>query len=500
MTRTMNRYSTEFFWLLECMGNVAHQVEFLAGIASSSAKSYHASAEFVFSRGGLEACLLSSCVMMAYIRSWWSMSFFSSLRAMRVVAGHLATVKGTQSLQIQTAVLLGGLFSWVFFCAMVTLTFELAGDIAWMNNPVPVPDWYEEESRDDWHNVRIWTVGEGMYYVAVTMLTVGYGDFKPFTFFGRLFAMLVIGVGVLIAGATQLALEKALREQRLGFGSYQNKVQGEMHVVVCGNPTPQVAVDFVREFYHPDRDAETLDIVFLVPDVEPIRDEVKELMKESDYSHSAERVFYMHGEVLTYGDLDRVDPNNAAAFFVFPNTLAENEAQDKKSLLETFHLRNVAPQARVVTLLLNYNPAYERQFKNDQMVDVVCLEQLRLSLLGKSCLVPGFGVVILNLFQTFGAITEAEMPQWLQDYARGLEMELYADELSNAYAGSFFGDVVMDVMQQSHEKDVLLLGIMFSDDTIYIHPGQEYVIPVDEPVRGIFIARELSEVIQKEEL
>merc|ERR1719313_10740 len=500
MTRTMNRYSTEFFWLLECMGNIAHQVEFLAGIASSSAKSYHASAEYVFSRGGLEACLVSTCVMMARVRSWWSMSYFSSLRNMMVVAGHLATVKGTQSLQIQTVVLLGGLFSWVFFCAMVTLTFELAGDIAWMNNPVPVPDWYEEGSRDDWHNVRIWTVGEGMYYVSVTMLTVGYGDFKPFTFVGRIFAMFVIGVGVLIAGATQLALEKALREQRLGYGSYQNKVQGEMHVVVCGDPTPEVAVDFVREFYHPDRDAETLDIVFLVPDVEPIRDEVKELMRDNAYSHSAERVFFMHGSVLTYGDLERISPSMAAAFFVFPNTLEDKQTQDRKSLLETFHLRNNAPQARVVTLLLNYNPAYDRQFRNDPMVDSVCLEQLRLSLLGKSCLVPGFGVLILNLFQTFGTITEAEMPTWQQDYARGLEMELYAEELSNAYAGSFFGDVVTDVLQRSDENDVLLLGIMFYDQTIHIHPGQEYVIPVDEPVLGVFVARDLACVKQRDPL
>ena len=101
-------------------------------------------------------------------------------------------------------------------------------------------------------------------------------------------------------------------------------------------------------------------------------------MKENDYSAQAERVFFMHGEVLAAGDLDRVDIEMAVAFFVFPNNLEDREAQDKKSLLETFHLRTVAPHARVIVQLLNYNPAYDRQFKNDKKVDAVCLEQLRL--------------------------------------------------------------------------------------------------------------------------
>ena len=69
-----------------------------------------------------------------------------------------------------------------------------------------------------YHRVEGWSYLDSLYFVFVTLVTVGYGDFTPQTSLGKAFTIvyLVIGVGVLLAfiglvaeGAQQRAKERA---------------------------------------------------------------------------------------------------------------------------------------------------------------------------------------------------------------------------------------------------------------------------------------------------
>jgi len=57
-------------------------------------------------------------------------------------------------------------------------------------------------------NPDIWTVGNSLWFAAITMLTVGYGDIVPSTWIGRCFAVMIGLSGVLLASLLIAAVQR----------------------------------------------------------------------------------------------------------------------------------------------------------------------------------------------------------------------------------------------------------------------------------------------------
>lgn len=62
-------------------------------------------------------------------------------------------------------------------------------------------------------------IGETIYYCAITALTIGYGDVVPTTMFGRLDALLLGLVGLLLTGLVIAAAVRAVQEAARRAGS-----------------------------------------------------------------------------------------------------------------------------------------------------------------------------------------------------------------------------------------------------------------------------------------
>ena len=68
------------------------------------------------------------------------------------------------------------------------------------------------------HRVEGWTYFQSLYFSVITLTTVGFGDFSPDTFAGRLFTIfyVLIGVGIIVALVSRIAANAAeVRIERL---------------------------------------------------------------------------------------------------------------------------------------------------------------------------------------------------------------------------------------------------------------------------------------------
>merc|ERR1712070_797576 len=93
------------------------------------------------------------------------------------------------------------------------------------------------------------------------------------------------------------------------------------HVVVTGNPTANMALDFLAEIFHEDHadEADDLHVVFLLPRGTTTMNTINREMRQRRNVAIAPRVHVFQGSPLERQDLARVAPMQAAAFFVLPN-------------------------------------------------------------------------------------------------------------------------------------------------------------------------------------
>jgi voltage-gated potassium channel len=83
------------------------------------------------------------------------------------------------------------------------------------------------------HNYRFHT---WMYYVMVTISTVGYGDISPATALGRVAAMCFIAVAIVtIPKMTNELIEKMALQSIYARSAYNPKGKSSEHVVICGD-------------------------------------------------------------------------------------------------------------------------------------------------------------------------------------------------------------------------------------------------------------------------
>lgn len=89
---------------------------------------------------------------------------------------------------------------------------------------------------------------------------------------------------------------------------------------------------------------------------------------------------------------------------------------------------------------------------------MICIEELKMSLLAKSCLCPGLITVISNLITSSGDPPESDsLPfKWLHEYWTGQGFEIYKAQLPNFFRDKTFSSTVLTIYRKF---DAVLFGI-----------------------------------------
>lgn len=373
-----------------------------------------------------------------------------------------------------------------------------------------------------------------IYYMWVTMATVGYGDISPQTTCGRITAMAMIGFAIIsVPKMTNELIEKMKLQSVYARASYTPKSKSSKHVIICGDVASTSLRDFFSELFHEDHENTDLNAVMLLPGL-PSNDIIF-LMRDPQFFLS---LTYLEGSALSDSDLRRAKAESAQAIFIMTNKFSSNpDEEDSKSILLSFSIKRYIEsfyRPNLLYCIQLIRPENRKHLTTDEFeqVDdndlVVCLNEIKLGVMARSVVYPGTNTLIMNLMSSFSddalegidddedknddddgggaggssekkdlnprlsvrsmdstetesqrAVKASTSKDWMQEYMKGCGWEIYTTQLSKVFIGAKFCELSYALYDK---VGVVLFALQITDkehggaSKVLLNPAN-YIIP-----------------------
>ncbi|OQR95703.1 calcium-activated potassium channel subunit alpha-1 [Thraustotheca clavata] len=254
-----------------------------------------------------------------------------------------------------------------------------------------------------------------MYFVVSTVSTLGFGDVVPRSGYGRVTALFVI-----LACGSWLPLQisklnDVLSRQSAYDKAYRSLPQEKTHVVLCGDITASTLELFLHQFFKANQMTWNTEIVILVPGI-PARS-LQRLLLHPAYE---DRVTCLSGSAMVHADLCRASVMTACACYIFTT----NSESDTAANFFTISLRSHNKTVPIFTQIFNSDSMDHVDLSG--ATNILCIEQLAMGLLAKSCVVPGItAFVSVLLFNYPPFVYEKSQRPWVSDFANGARHSVY---------------------------------------------------------------------------
>ncbi len=246
-----------------------------------------------------------------------------------------------------------------------------------------------------------------MYYIWVTIATVGYGDITPQTTAGRVFVMIMIGVAIVsIPKMTNELIDKMSLQSVYMRAVYTPKSRNSKHVIICGDLSSTSLKEFFAELFHEDHENSELNAVILLPQAPTV--ELILLMRLPQFVLS---LTYLEGSALLEADLIRAKAESATAIFIMTNKFsAVPDEEDAKSILLNLSIKRYLEgyqRPNMLYCMQLIRPENRRHLANDDFdgLDendlVVCLNEIKMGAMAKAVMYPGANTLLMNLVSSF---------------------------------------------------------------------------------------------------
>ena len=335
------------------------------------------------------------------------------------------------------------------------------------------------------------------YFELVSFTTIGYGDVTPKETSSRFIVIITIILILIIVLPiySKLKIIFALTSKYSRI-SYQKKSQKTKHILILGDCGVESFEAFLEELYNDDHGEINYDTVILQSSP---NEQLMKLIKSLPYFN---KIFYLVGNCLVHKDLERCYADKSICAVILANKLAKNPRQeDFSNIMKAFSFRKyscingMGADTRICIQLLRpetkeiYFSSLANSNDPNSQDQIICVEEIKLQLLGKSCLCQGITTII-------SALITSDKPEynpdykfsgglkWLNEYLYGIRLEIYVVKLRAELIHNMkFIDVVRLVYEVA---GLIVIGIdVIIDDYkpfVCLNPSSYFLSPFDNLV------------------
>ena len=322
-----------------------------------------------------------------------------------------------------------------------------------------------------------------LYFIITTTATIGYGDIYPLTESGRVCVIIVIGIMIILVPKKISEIMTILKNSSVySRDIYKSNIEVP-HLVICGHITVDSLKNFCNELFHTDHGSGDKNLVILDPAM-PSQDILLFLHSGKNEAN----LKYLQGNPIIGKDLERADIKNAKVSAIMTDKFSdEPHSMDHKNILlslaikkyflqnkmydSTLFIQLIKPENKIHYQNSLQSLSINGKMGNDQ---VIIVEEIKMNLLSKSCLIPGIIPMITNLVRSSGSCDETKYA-WMNEYLDGTGNEIYRSELNEKFKNNTFCQISKQIYEE-YDAIAFALEIDINGKTIIsLNPGEFFI-------------------------
>ncbi|ESO07766.1 hypothetical protein HELRODRAFT_149692, partial [Helobdella robusta] len=302
-------------------------------------------------------------------------------------------------------------------------------------------------------NSQYLSIWNSLYFIFITLSTVGYGDILCYTVLGRVFiCIFIVGAISLFAGYIPEIIE-IMSDYRTKYAVEYKREGGVRHLIVGGHISFSTVSSLMRNFTHNDRLNQNLKCVIL--------DELEPSMElETLYKRYYNYIVFVKGSMMAIKNLKSVRLAQADVVLILTNQSAVcADTEDTKNIMKAIAVKNYFSDSRIILQLLKAeNKTICKNLPFWTSSDhIICFTEMKMAFMAAGCLAPGFSTFLSNLLFMFSY--SKKVAEWQNEYLKGVDMEVYTERFS----AFFYGRPIHEVVDFCYTKLRLLLVAVEED-------------------------------------
>ena len=296
------------------------------------------------------------------------------------------------------------------------------------------------------------------WWAIVTMTTVGYGDYSPSSPLGRLFAIVIMFIGISLVSMLTASISSIFVAQNIREGKGLKKLNLTDHFVLCGwNPS---AMRIIESIY--DRMIKgSIKELILVNELEE-KDVAQIKSKFSNMPINFVAGDFTHEEILLKANVMK-----ANTVVIIPNlSSGETEQHDDKTIFATLTIKNMDSTIRVIAYINNRENL--THIKRANADEVVVVDDFSSHILASHIMDPGIPQLTNQLINS------------------GSNYHFERKEIPSEYIGKSFDDLFIHFRSTDGS---ILIGLFMEDENL----GIGEILSTDTSALDEFIERKLKE-------